>query len=102
MKIFLIENYFFDLGKGEQASLYDYTIFYDEKHNISEVVPSKGSYINGIIYDLDNEMLEFMDTYHGIGIGLYERRQVKAIRLLDNAKLDVFIYLYIGAALELK
>jgi len=97
MRVFLYGNTF-DFGIGDWAVVRGFELVID-KDKEPEAVKSEDGCVYGRIYNVDNSVMESLDAYHGIGIGLHERITVTAI-LEGNRRERVFMYEMCPQALQ--
>jgi len=90
--IFLYDNKL-DLGIGQFASVGGFKLVSAGFGECPEAIPDKDNRIYGYIYEIDNDILEMLDMYYGLGINLHKRIMIKAI-LEGGIIIDVQMYEY--------
>ena len=91
-KVFLYDNKL-DLGIGNFASVVGYECMSFKDRDGVEAVPATGQYerIYGYVYDVDDDVLDMLDVYYGVGIGMH--RQVNVLATLEGgASINAIMY----------
>lgn len=73
-----------------KAILNDYKFLLDNS-GVATVKPLKGSYVEGIIWEIDKCDLKLLDKYEGLGYGFYKRKIVD-VKIANNF-FKVIIYI---------
>jgi len=90
MKVFLYDNRF-ELGIGLFASAKGYKLVSAGLSETPEAVTNNGSMIYGYIHEVDQDVLDMMDTYYGLGVKLHERIEIDAV-LAGGVKVKAQMY----------
>ena len=91
-KVFLYDNKI-DLGMGMFASVGGFKLVDLGKPDCLEAIQDDENQIFGYLYDVNDGVLDGLDTYYGLGIDLHKRILVQA-RLLGGAPISAFMYEY--------
>lgn len=92
MKVFLYDDRL-DLGSGILARVdgFKLVVVNHSFSNSPEAIRSEKKSIYGYVYEINEDVLEYLDAYYGVGVGLHER--IKATASLEGGvTYDVIMY----------
>lgn len=94
MKVFLYDDKM-TFGYGHFAVVNGYMPMNFRDREDVEAVPATGTSecIYGYVYDVEKDILDMLDVYYGVGIGMHRRVEVMA-SLEGGAKVKAIMYEY--------
>ena len=96
-KVFLYDGKM-DFGIGQFASVNGYNLMTFNGRNDFEAVAATGQNerIYGYVYDLDDDLIDWLDTYYAIGLGMHWKNTVVATTT-GGIQVEAIIYEYQNA-----
>ena len=82
-----------DLGVGRFASVGGFELVQAGAGACPEAIKDDSGKIYGYIYEINDEMLEMLDMYYGLGVNLHERILVDAV-LEGGVIISTYMYEY--------
>lgn len=79
------------------AKLYDYELAFnkmakrDPRVGMGNIIPSKGSVVEGIVYELDNLSVSVLDNSEGVPT--HYNKKIVEVELQNGEKMNVFVYI---------
>ena len=82
-----------DLGLGQFSSVGGFSLVTEGRNECVEAIREDDAKIYGYIYEVNDGILDMLDTYYGLGVKLHKRISVKAA-LQGGVTIDVYMYEY--------